>query len=332
MDYRGQKIEEENNQKGTLLSLVLHLALLGAMIFMPTCQVVKYVQKESTIQVELPQDLLGGGPALGLPDQGKGDNPAPGKPDPNAGQSTPTPSKPQPEPDPEPIKPVKPVISKPVPAPTPIPPTKTQTTEDPAAVALRRQQEDARKRVEEEKYRQAQVEKDKRRADDAVKAEAQRQKDEADAKARAEQAAKDKFKNRFPGTGTQSGSNGGGGTGTGQGNTGKPGNQGRPDGDPDSKVLDGFGKGPGTVNGFNGRGVRSAPKLQENSQKAGRVVLDVCVDADGSVTSAKFKAVGSSTTEDDLIDAAVRNARQYKFAAGGADKQCGTITYNFIVR
>jgi outer membrane biosynthesis protein TonB len=331
MDYRGKKIEEENNQKGTLFSLTLHLLLLGAMIFMPTCQVAKYVQKEATIQVELPKDLLGGGPALGLPNQGQGDNPAPGKPDPDAGNSNPTPTPPKPEPDPEPIKPVKPVIAKPISTPTPVPPNKTQTTEDPTAVALRRQQEDARKRVEEEKYRQAQADKEKRRADDAVKAEAQRQKDEADAKVRAEQAAKDKFKGRF-GNGTGGGTNGGGGTGTGQGNTGKPGNQGRPDGDPDSKVLDGIGRGPGTVNGFGGRGVRSAPKLQENSQKAGRVVLDVCVDSDGNVTSAKFKAVGSSTTEEDLVDAAVRNARQYRFSAGSADKQCGTITYNFIVK
>ncbi len=328
MDYRGKKTEEYNNQKGTLFSLTVHVALLGLFFFMPI-SAGKYLQKESIIQVELPQDLLGGGPALGLPNQGQGDNPAPGKPDPNAGNSTPTPSKS--EPDPEPIKPVKPVIAKPAPAPTPVPPTKTQTTEDPNAVALRRQQEDARKRVEEEKYRQAQADKEKRRAEDAVRADAQRQKDESDAKARAEQAAKDKFKGRF-GTGTGGGVNGGGGTGTGRGNTGTPGNQGKPDGDPDSKNLDGIGRGPGTVNGFGGRGVRSAPKLQENSQKAGRVVLDVCVEADGNVTSAKFKAVGSSTTDDDLIDAAVRNARQYKFAAGGVDKQCGTITYNFIVR
>jgi outer membrane biosynthesis protein TonB len=329
MDYRGRKQEDDNNRKGTLFSLTMHVLVIAGIYFMPA-PAAKYEHKESNIQVELPQELLGGGPALGLPDQGKGDNPAPGKPDPNAGNSTPTPPKPEPDPAPVPT-PVKPVIAKPIPAPTPTPPSKTQTTEDPAAVALRRQQEDARKRVEEEKYRQSQADKDKKRAEDAVRAEQQRQKDEADAKARAEQAAKDKFKGRF-GTGTQGGTNGGGGTGTGRGNTGTPGNQGRPDGDPDSKVLDGIGHGPGTVNGFGGRGVRSAPKLQENSQKAGKVVLDVCVDADGSVVSAKFKAVGSTTTEDDLIDAAIRNARQYKFAAGGADKQCGTISYNFIVR
>ena len=93
-----------------------------------------------------------------------------------------------------------------------------------------------------------------------------------------------------------------------------------------------MGRGPGTVNGFGGRGVLTAPRLQESSQKEGRVVLSVCVDADGSVTSADFKAAGSTTTDGDLIDAAKRNARQYRFAAGSAEKQCGTITYNFIVK
>ena len=330
MDYRGKKLEEENDKKATLLSLTLHTLLLLAAFFMPSVQAPPK-PPDSKIQVELPSDLLGGGPSLGLPDQGRGNNPSPGEPDPNAGNSTP--SKPEPTPPaPTPVKPApapKPVISKPV---TPPPSKRVETTEDPAAVAIRRQQEETRKRVEEEKYRQVQVEKEKKRQADATKAaEAQKQAEAAE-RQRAEQAAKDKFKGRF-GTGTQSGQNGGGGTGDGRGNTGKPGNQGKPDGDPNSDNLDkGFGRGPGVVNGFGGRGVKSAPKLQENSQKSGKIVIQVCVDASGNVLSADYKAVGSTSNDQDLIDAAKRNARQYKFAAGSADKQCGTITYNFRVQ
>ncbi len=330
MDYRGKKIEQENDQKATLLSLTLHTLLLLAAFFMPSVQAPPK-PPDSKIQVELPPELLGGGPSLGLPDEGKGNNPVPGKPDPNAGNSQP--SKPEPAmPAPEPVKPApapKPVISKPV---TPPPTKRVETTEDPTAVAIRRQQEETRKKAEEQKYRDAQVEKEKKRQADAVKAAENQKAAEAAERQRAEQAAKDKFKGRF-GNGTSGGTNGGGGTGDGRGNTGKPGNQGKPDGDPNSDNLDkGFGRGPGTVNGFGGRNVQSAPKLQESSQKSGKVVVTVCINAQGAVLSADYKAVGSTTTDQDLIDAAKRNARQYKFAAGSAEKQCGTITYNFRVQ
>ena len=110
------------------------------------------------------------------------------------------------------------------------------------------------------------------------------------------------------------------------------GNQGQPDGDPNSKVLEGMGRGAGSINGFGSRGVTNSPRLQENSQKQGRVVLSVCVNSSGTVISADFKAVGSTTTDNDLIEAAKRNARQYRFESGNAERQCGTITYNFIVR
>ena len=324
MDIKEKKVEEDNDKKGVLVSLTFH-TLLGILLFLPMGHAIKSIEN-TQIQVELPKDLLGGGPALGLPNQGSGSNPAPGKPDPNAGNtaSKPTPAPPTPAP---PVKaPPKPVFSaKPTPA---APPKKVETTEDPNAAVIRRQQEAARQKAEEAKYQAEATARAKRQAEDAAKAEQAKKASDA----AAAQAAKDKFKNRFPGNGTQSGNNGGGGTGTGQGNTGKPGNQGQPDGDPNSKVLEGMGRGAGTINGFGGRGVRSAPKLQESSQKQGRVVLSVCVDASGNVTSADFKAVGSTTTDDDLIEAAKRNARQYRFAPGSVDKQCGTITYNFIVK
>ena len=323
MDIKEKKVEEDNDKKGVLVSLTFH-TLLGILLFLPMGHAIKSIEN-TQIQVELPKDLLGGGPALGLPNQGSGSNPAPGKPDPNAGNtaSKPTPAPPTPAP---PVKaPPKPVFSaKPTPA---APPKKVETTEDPNAAVIRRQQEAARQKAEEAKYQAEATARAKRQAEDAAKAEQAKKASDA----AAAQAAKDKFKGRF-GTGTGGGTNGGGGTGTGQGNTGKPGNQGQPDGDPNSKVLEGMGRGAGTINGFGGRGVRSAPKLQESSQKQGRVVLSVCVDASGNVTSADFKAVGSTTTDDDLIEAAKRNARQYRFAPGSVDKQCGTITYNFIVK
>ncbi len=307
MDNKEKIQEDLNDQKATLMSLTLHV-LLGILFFLPMGKPMRSIEN-TQIQVELPQELLGGGPALGLPNQGSGSNPAPGLPDPDAGNNE---TKPSPVPVPPP--PPKAVFVKPTPS---SPPRKVETTEDPNAAVIRRQAEQARQKVEEERYQAQAAARAKQQAEAA--AQAQRQ---------AEAAAKDKFKGRF-GTGSSSGTNGGGGTGTGQGNTGRPGNQGQPDGDPNSKVLEGMGRGAGKIGGFGNRGVLSEPKLQENSQKIGTVVLKVCVDAAGNVISADFNAVGSTTTDGDLVDAAKRNARQYRFKPGSADKQCGTITYNF---
>jgi outer membrane biosynthesis protein TonB len=327
-NFKSTKEEEDNNQKGTLTSLSLHVLVLLAMYLMPAGGQV-YKENKAKIEVELPQDLLGGGPALGLPNQGSGDNPAPGKPDPDAGNSGKSKPEPAPEAEPKPAPPPKPVFSKPTPAPTP--PKKVETTEDPNAAVVRRQQEETRKKAEEERYRQQSEARAKQEAENA-----KRRAEEEDRRAAAEeaarkQAAKDKFGGKF-GQGTGSGTNGGGGTGTGRGNTGTPGNQGKPDGDPNSKVLEGMGRGAGTVNGFGGRGVRSAPRLTEGSEIPGKILLDVCVDGEGDVVSAKYTARGSTLTDNSIIEVAIRNAKQYKFAPGSVDKQCGTITYNFIVR
>ena len=116
------------------------------------------------------------------------------------------------------------------------------------------------------------------------------------------------------------------------GNTGKSGNQGTPDRDPNSSNLNGIARGPSSVSGFGNRSVQSAPKLQVNSQSEGRVVLYICVASSGSIVSAEYKATGSTTTDEDLIAAAKRNAIQYRFAPSSTDKQCGTITYNFKLR
>ncbi len=331
MDFIQKQAEEKNDKKGMMYSVAIHTGLLFFLFLLPSSVPIKVIPK-SNIVVELPTDLMGGA-ALGLKNEGEGTKAAAGKPDPTAGNAA---AKPLPiAPPPVPIKttPVKPVINKPVEAPPP--PKKVQTTEDPNAAEVRRQQEDVRKRNEEAKYQQQAAEREKKRQADAQAAAQQEAKRQADAQAAADRATADKYKNRFPGkngNGNGGGTNGAGGDGTGRGNTGRAGNQGTPDGDPNSSNLNGIGHGPGSVSGFGNRPVQSAPKLQENSQSEGRVVLYVCVNGEGRVVSADFKPNGSTTTDEDLIAAATRNAMQYKFAAGSADKQCGTITYNFKLK
>jgi RNase P/RNase MRP subunit p29 len=86
---------------------------------------------------------------------------------------------------------------------------------------------------------------------------------------------------------------------------------------------------PGEVTtGFEGRTIISSVALKEKPIGAGRVAVAVCLNTEGGVTSAKFKAVGSSTIDADLISLAVQNAREFKFSKGN-NGDCGVIVYKF---
>jgi outer membrane biosynthesis protein TonB len=103
-------------------------------------------------------------------------------------------------------------------------------------------------------------------------------------------------------------------------------------GDPNSKNLDGLVKGNGKIGeGLVGRGVLKEPKISDKSQKAGKVVVRVCVDASGKVIEAKFTQKGSTTTDSHLVKIAEEGARKYQFSNSDLEKQCGTITIDFIL-
>lgn len=154
----------------------------------------------------------------------------------------------------------------------------------------------------------------------------------------------------YPGKTTKSGS---------EGNTGKPGNQGDQSGDPYSRVYtgkggtggaggDGTGSGGGTGGGngtgtgtgngsgisYNlvGRGHLVLPKPEYTSQKSGKVVVEIIVDRQGNVLSAKAGSRGTTVQDASLFDQAERAARKAKFKSNpdAPDKQVGTITYTFI--
>jgi outer membrane biosynthesis protein TonB len=242
---------------------------------------------------------------LGLPDQGQGEENTPGPLAPTPAPEKPQPEKPQPE-----IKETKPVTK---PTTTPVVKDKpVVTTEDPNAVAIKeRQEKERREKAEADRVAREQAEARQR-------AEEERQRKEAEAK-----ATKDQIGGLF----------GGGGKGSGKGNTGKPGNQGDPNGDPNAKNLEGITTGTGSVGGSLGnRNVLSAPRITDNSSLEGTVVIAVCVDANGSVVSADFTQKGSTTSNSTLVNLAVNNAKKWKFSAGEVDKQCGTVTYRFKVQ
>ena len=126
----------------------------------------------------------------------------------------------------------------------------------------------------------------------------------------------------------------GGGNGKGKGNSGKTGNPGDPNGDPNSNVLTGITTGSGTVGGgLGGRGIKNKGQtITDNTQDAGTVYLNVCVDSQGNVVSAEYTQKGSTTNNSQLIAKAIANAKQWKFQSSSIDKQCGTIRYDFKLK
>jgi preprotein translocase subunit YajC len=86
---------------------------------------------------------------------------------------------------------------------------------------------------------------------------------------------------------------------------------------------------PGEItSGLDNRIITQSLALKEKVVGAGKVAIAVCVNAQGEVTTAKFKAVGSSTIDADLINIAVQNAKSFKFDKGQGE-DCGIITYRF---
>ncbi len=300
MDIVG-RYEEKNRKKGMVMSTLIHIVLI-LLAILPFLTYPDPPPGQEGILVN-----------LGLPDQGEGDN--------NAGPSEPTaPSEdveeeveeePEVHPEPTPVKP-EPKVD-----PEPVKQKDVIKTEDPEAIALKKEKE-KKKKIEEERKKQ---EAEKKRQEEAKKKaaeEAKRKKAEEDARKKAEA---DALKNKIGGLF---------GDGDGKGKTGNPGNQGDPNGDPNSNILIGKSTGFGTAGGGLGnRGVEGRPKITDQTQKAGRIVIEVCVDSNGNVLSADYTQRGSTTTDSALRDVAIRNAKKWKFSKGDVDKQCGTITYDF---
>lgn len=85
--------------------------------------------------------------------------------------------------------------------------------------------------------------------------------------------------------------------------------------------------------GLQGRGlVGSLPKPSYTADAAGKVVIEVVVDAAGKVTKATYRAQGSTTNNAVLVEAARQAALKARFAESSAFMQSGTITYIFTMK
>lgn len=124
------------------------------------------------------------------------------------------------------------------------------------------------------------------------------------------------------------------GDGSNQGETGKPGDQGQPNGTPDATNYEGSGGfgDEGVGYDLGGRGAKHLPKPAYDSEEQGKVVVDIKVDRNGKVVSAMAGAKGTTISDLRLRRLAEEAALRSVFSPdpNAPERQRGTITYNFI--
>lgn len=89
----------------------------------------------------------------------------------------------------------------------------------------------------------------------------------------------------------------------------------------------------GNIRGAIGnRKVLKIPTIKDDSQKKGRVVVQICVDASGHVISSNYTMKGSTTSDTYLIKLAEKGAMGYEFSPSPNPKECGKVTIEFLLK
>ncbi len=127
-----------------------------------------------------------------------------------------------------------------------------------------------------------------------------------------------------------------------QGIAGGKGDQGNPNGNPNSDSYKGNassgnggsgGKGGVSIrSGLNGRNIIHYPTFEDDFNENAKVAVDITVDKEGNVTRAMVNQKGTTTTNHGIWDIALRKARSLKLNGGNTDEQTGTLVFNFKLR
>ncbi len=127
-----------------------------------------------------------------------------------------------------------------------------------------------------------------------------------------------------------------------QGIAGSRGDQGNPNGNPNSDSYTGNASsghsgngGSGGVSirsGLDGRRITRLPSFEDDFNENAKVAVDITVDRSGNVTQALVNVRGTTTTNQNIRNIALRKARMLKLNAGNADEQTGTLVFSFKLR
>ena len=77
------------------------------------------------------------------------------------------------------------------------------------------------------------------------------------------------------------------------------------------------------------REVVGQPPINNLTNTMGNVKVQVCINAQGRVISANFVRKGSDTRDEDLVNQAVKLAKQHRFAKSHRSRQCGSMVFSF---
>ena len=290
------KLKSKNKEKedSLVLSIVIHLILLLIFLF-PLFNSISDKPKK-------PTQFQGIQVALGVPTADLKTNTSSAAAAAPASISKPNPPK------------AKKIISKTVAAEAPVTAVKKKTVSNKSEIS-KAEQEKAEKLKAHKAAALAEAQQAKEKLE-RERADAAKRKAEAEAKAKAKADAKSKFDAMMQNADDSGASS-----------------KGNPDGHPDASALEGMTTGTGkTGNGLGDRSLVFAPEINDNSQKQGRVVMTICVNARGKVIKANYTQKGSTTTSAHLIDLAKKNAKKYEFSQSSVAEQCGEIIIDFKLK
>lgn len=127
-----------------------------------------------------------------------------------------------------------------------------------------------------------------------------------------------------------------------QGIAGGKGDQGNPNGNPNSdsykgNAASGNGGAGGTGgvsirSGLDGRRITKLPSFEDDFNENAKVAVDITVDKAGNVIMAVVNQRGTTTTNQSIRAIALRKARSLKLNSGTADEQTGTLLFSFKLR
>lgn len=124
-----------------------------------------------------------------------------------------------------------------------------------------------------------------------------------------------------------------------QGIAGGKGDQGNPNGNPNSDSYNGnaasgkAGKGGVAIrSGLDGRRITKLPSFEDDFNENAKVAVDITVDQAGNVTAALVNPKGTTTTNSNIRNIALRKARTLKLNSGDSEEQTGTLVFNFKLR